>query len=103
VRAKQRVLAVSVSPNDAALAQCIGSPAPVDPLFEFYRAQIHQLAVQMYPHRLDERQAYFVQTMRFVTYIYGLAQEFTPENVAQLTEYLSSSSRAVHWPHLTVQ
>ncbi len=78
------------APSDAALAAAINSPpAPFD-LFDFFRAQIERAADDRFTwDQFEARDAFIKKAVEHLTALFRLAEEFAPEQLAELVAYLS--------------
>jgi hypothetical protein len=78
------------APSDAALARCVGTPAPAFDLFGFFCGQIEQAADAKFAlEQFEARDAWIAQATEHLTALYRLAEEFAPKQLAELVAYLS--------------
>jgi hypothetical protein len=80
----------NIAPSDAVLARAVSAPAPALDLFEFYRAQIERFADGKFTwDQFEARDAFLAQATEHLTALFRLAEEFAPDQLAELVAYLS--------------
>ncbi len=76
--------------RDALLASCVGSPAPAFDLFGYFVGQIERAADDKFElEQYEARDAWIARATEHLRVLYKLAEEFAPEQLAELVAYLS--------------